>query len=146
MAEAVEAMRAALDAGIPGVLGIHLEGPFISPERKGVHNPAFMRPMEDEDIAIMTSLKKGRTLVTLAPERNGMDAIARLAAAGVLVCAGHTASDYATVMEADPPRAARLHASVQRHAAAWPDAIRAPWARRSTAGTRGAASSSTGIT
>ena len=78
MAEAVEAMRAALDAGIPGVLGIHLEGPFISPERKGVHNPAFMRPMEDEDIAIMTSLKKGRTLVTLAPERNGMDAIARL--------------------------------------------------------------------
>ena len=79
MAEAVEAMRAALDAGIPGVLGIHLEGPFISPERKGVHNPAFMRPMEDEDIAIMTSLKKGRTLVTLAPERNGMDAIARLA-------------------------------------------------------------------
>ena len=100
MAEAVEAMRAALDAGIPGVLGIHLEGPFISPERKGVHNPAFMRPMEDEDIAIMTSLKKGRTLVTLAPERNGMDAIARLAAAGVLVCAGHTASDYETVMEA----------------------------------------------
>jgi N-acetylglucosamine-6-phosphate deacetylase len=65
-----------------------------------VHNPAFMRPMEDEDIAIMTSLKKGRTLVTLAPERNGMDAIARLSAAGVLVCAGHTASDYATVMEA----------------------------------------------
>ena len=38
--------------------------------------------------------------MTLAPERNGMDAIARLAAAGVLVCAGHTASDYETVMEA----------------------------------------------
>ncbi|MFL5193845.1 MAG: N-acetylglucosamine-6-phosphate deacetylase, partial [Microvirga sp.] len=100
MAEAVEAMREALAARIPGVLGIHLEGPFISPERKGVHNPAFMRPMEDEDIAIMTSLREGRTLVTLAPERNGMEAIARLASAGVLVCAGHTASDYETVMEA----------------------------------------------
>ena len=100
MAEAVEAMRAALAARIPGVLGIHLEGPFISPERKGVHNPGFMRPMEEEDIAIMTSLTEGRTLVTLAPERNSMEAIGRLAAAGVLICAGHTASDYATVMEA----------------------------------------------
>ena len=100
MAEAVEAMRAALAARVPGVLGIHLEGPFISPERKGVHDPAFMRPMEEEDIAIMTSLTEGRTLVTLAPERNSLEAIARLSEAGVLVCAGHTASDYATVMEA----------------------------------------------
>jgi N-acetylglucosamine-6-phosphate deacetylase len=100
MVEAVEAMREALAARVPGVLGIHLEGPFISPERKGVHNAAFMRPMEDEDIAIMTSLTEGRTLVTLAPERNSMESIARLAAAGVLICAGHTASDYDTVMEA----------------------------------------------
>jgi N-acetylglucosamine-6-phosphate deacetylase len=100
MMEAVAAMREALAAGVPGVLGIHLEGPFISPERKGAHNPAFMRPMEEEDIAIMTSLKEGRTLVTLAPERNSMESIARLAAAGVLICAGHTASDYDTVMEA----------------------------------------------
>jgi N-acetylglucosamine-6-phosphate deacetylase len=100
MAEAVEAMRGALEAHVPGVLGIHLEGPFISPERKGVHNPAFMRPMEEEDIAIMTSLQEGRTLVTLAPERNSMEAIARLASAGVLICAGHTASGYDTVMEA----------------------------------------------
>jgi len=100
MAEAVEAMRAALAKKVPGVLGIHLEGPFISPERKGVHNPAFMRPMEDEDIAIMTSLAEGRTVVTLAPERNSMEAVARLASAGVLVCAGHTAGDYDIVMEA----------------------------------------------
>jgi N-acetylglucosamine-6-phosphate deacetylase len=100
MAEAMDAMRDALAARIPGVLGIHVEGPFINPERKGVHNPAFMRPMEDEDIAILTSLKAGRTLVTLAPERTGMDAVAHLATAGVLLCAGHTAGDYATIMEA----------------------------------------------
>lgn len=100
MAEAVNAMRDALAARIPGVLGIHLEGPFINPERKGVHNPAFMRPMEDEDIAIMTSLKEGRTIVTLAPECNSMESIARLATAGVLICAGHTAGDYDIVTKA----------------------------------------------
>ncbi|MBA1158763.1 N-acetylglucosamine-6-phosphate deacetylase [Microvirga mediterraneensis] len=100
MAEAVEAMRQALAARVPGVLGIHLEGPFISPERKGVHNPAFIRPLEEEDLAILTALTEGRTLVTLAPERVDMAAIARLAAAGVLVCAGHTAGDYATIVEA----------------------------------------------
>jgi N-acetylglucosamine-6-phosphate deacetylase len=100
MAEAMDAMRDALAARVPGVLGIHVEGPFINPERKGVHNSAFMRPMEEEDIEILTSLKEGRTLVTLAPERTGMDAVARLSSAGVLVCAGHTAGDYATIMEA----------------------------------------------
>jgi len=100
MAEAMAAMRDALAARVPGVLGIHVEGPFINSERKGVHNPAFMRPMEEEDIEILTSLKEGRTLVTLAPERTGMDAVARLSSAGVLVCAGHTAGDYATIMEA----------------------------------------------
>ena len=100
MAEAMDAMRDALAARVPGVLGIHVEGPFINPERKGVHNPAFMRPMEEDDIEILTSLKEGRTLVTLAPERTGMDAVARLSSAGVLVCAGHTAGDYATIMEA----------------------------------------------
>jgi N-acetylglucosamine-6-phosphate deacetylase len=100
MAEAMDAMRDALAARVPGVLGIHVEGPFINPERKGVHNPAFMRPMEEEDIEILTSLKEGRTLVTLAPERTGMDVVARLSSAGVLVCAGHTAGDYATIMEA----------------------------------------------
>jgi N-acetylglucosamine-6-phosphate deacetylase len=100
MSEAVDAMREALAARIPGVLGIHIEGPFINPERKGVHNPAYMRSMEEEDLAILTSLKEGRTLVTLAPERTGMETVARLASAGVLVCAGHTAGDCATIMEA----------------------------------------------
>jgi N-acetylglucosamine-6-phosphate deacetylase len=100
MAEAVAAMRQALSARIPGILGIHVEGPFINPERKGVHNPAYMRPMEDEDVAILTSLSEGRTLVTLAPEKNSLEAVTRLANAGVLICAGHTAGRYDEIMEA----------------------------------------------
>lgn len=100
MAEAIEAVRQALREDVPGILGIHLEGPFINPERKGVHEPAFIRAIEEEDIALLTSLKEGHVVVTLAPERTGMDVIARLCAANVLVCAGHTAGDYATIMEA----------------------------------------------
>jgi N-acetylglucosamine-6-phosphate deacetylase len=100
MAEAVEAAREALNAGVPGVLGVHCEGPFINPERKGVHDPVYMRPIEAEDLRILTSLGTGRTLVTLAPEQVPMEAIQQLATAGVLVSAGHTKADYAVVTEA----------------------------------------------
>ncbi|MBM6593325.1 N-acetylglucosamine-6-phosphate deacetylase [Microvirga pudoricolor] len=100
MAEAFRAAGEALRERVPGVLGIHLEGPFINPERKGVHDPAHMRRIEDEDHAIMTSLTQGKTLVTVAPEWTGIEAVAKLAAAGILVSAGHTAGDHATIMEA----------------------------------------------
>jgi N-acetylglucosamine-6-phosphate deacetylase len=59
-----------------------------------------MRAIADEDIALITSLGAGRTLVTLAPEMVPMDAIAGLAAAGVVVAAGHTAASYETIQEA----------------------------------------------
>jgi N-acetylglucosamine-6-phosphate deacetylase len=100
MAAAVEATRQGLAAGIPGLLGIHLEGPFLNPERKGVHDPKYMRPIENEDFRIMTSLGAGRTMVTLAPEMVPMDAISRLAKAGVIVSAGHTAASYELLQQA----------------------------------------------
>jgi N-acetylglucosamine-6-phosphate deacetylase len=100
MIGAVEAVRAGIEAGLPGLLGIHLEGPFLNPARKGVHDAKFMRPIEDEDIRILTSLGVGRTLVTFAPEMVPMNVIARLTEAGVIVSAGHTRADYATLMQA----------------------------------------------
>ena len=100
MAEAVAATRDALAAGVPGLLGIHLEGPFLNPERKGVHQPKFMRPVEEDDVACMMSLEAGRTLVTLAPEMVSTQTIARLAAAGVIVSAGHTKASYETLQAA----------------------------------------------
>jgi N-acetylglucosamine-6-phosphate deacetylase len=100
MKEAIAAVEAALTAKVPGLLGVHLEGPFLNPARKGVHNPDFMRPLDDADLAVLTSLKGGRTLVTLAPEMVPIDAIRRLAEAGVVVSAGHTKADYHTLMQA----------------------------------------------
>ncbi|HEX7731925.1 MAG TPA: amidohydrolase family protein, partial [Rhodanobacter sp.] len=104
ISDSVETMRAALaaveqafDEGVPGLLGIHLEGPYLAPERKGVHDPKWFHAPGAEELAMLCAPHRGVRLVTLAPERVPHDAIARLAAAGVLVNAGHTAADHATV-------------------------------------------------
>lgn len=94
VARALEAVGAAIAAGIPGVLGIHIEGPFLNVERKGVHDSGKLRGLDEDGIALLTSLKGGRTLVTLAPEMTTPDLIARLAGAGVVVSAGHTNATY----------------------------------------------------
>ena len=54
----------------PGVLGIHLEGPFLSPEKPGVHDPRMLRRPTPEDLALLTAPRKGVTLVTLASRRS----------------------------------------------------------------------------
>ena len=99
-AEAVAAVAVGLAVNLPGLLGIHIEGPFLSVERRGVHAAAMIRRMEPEDLAILMSLGAGRTLVTLAPEKIPPEDIRRLVEAGVIVAAGHTAADYATVRRA----------------------------------------------
>ncbi|QFG24027.1 N-acetylglucosamine-6-phosphate deacetylase [Actinomadura sp. WMMB 499] len=72
------------------VLGVHLEGPFLSEKRKGAHNAAFLTDPAPADIA--TILETGLVkLVTLAPERDGaLDAIRTFTNAGVLVSVGHS--------------------------------------------------------
>jgi len=95
----IAAVDAAIAAGVPGVLGIHIEGPFLNPVRKGIHDETKMRGLDEAAFAILTSLKQGRTLVTLAPESVGVEMIARLAAAGVIVSAGHTNATYATAKQ-----------------------------------------------
>lgn len=94
MREAAEAVRAALAAALPGVRGIHFEGPCLNAERKGVHRADLFRSLDDELFGLYTSPGLGRTVVTLAPERVDAARIGTLADAGVLVCAGHTAGTY----------------------------------------------------
>ena len=73
----------------PEVLGIHLEGPFLSPARPGIHPPAHIRPMTEDDLALLLA-HRGRLLLTLAPEEVSESQIARLAAGGVVLFAGHS--------------------------------------------------------
>jgi N-acetylglucosamine-6-phosphate deacetylase len=93
-------MCAALDAADkaaainPSIAGIHIEGPFISPEKPGVHDPAFIRPPTPRDLELLTAPRRGVTLVTLAPERVPAGFIAALAKAELRVSLGHSMADY----------------------------------------------------
>lgn len=100
MRVAVAAVAAALATGVPGVLGIHLEGPFLSRERRGVHDPKYLHSPDASELRIPESLTRGVTLLTLAPECVAPAAIRELAEHGVIVSAGHSNADYATVRAA----------------------------------------------
>jgi N-acetylglucosamine-6-phosphate deacetylase len=99
-------LRPACDAAVQavarprgGVLGVHLEGPFLSPDRPGVHRAEWMRRPGAADLELLETAarrigRRGRLLVTLAPECVEDADIARLAAAGITVAAGHTAASF----------------------------------------------------
>jgi N-acetylglucosamine-6-phosphate deacetylase len=100
MREAVSAVEQALAEGVPGVLGIHLEGPFLNPQRRGVHDASKFCVIDETGFDIITSLGVGRTLVTLAPELTTPAMIRQLVDAGVIVSCGHSAATYEQTREA----------------------------------------------
>lgn len=100
MERAIEAVRSAIQMRVPGILGIHLEGPFLNAARKGVHAGAKLRALDASAIGLLTSLHEGKTLVTLAPEVTTPDIIRTLADSGVIVSAGHTNATYAEIVTA----------------------------------------------
>jgi N-acetylglucosamine-6-phosphate deacetylase len=87
---AIDAARDAITLPVPGVIGVHIEGPFLSEARKGAHDPAKFRDLDQDAVKLLSSLGVGRTLVTLAPEETTPETIATLARAGVVISAGHT--------------------------------------------------------
>ena len=93
-AEAVAAVREAVAAGTPGILGIHLEGPFLAPARKGAHDPGLIRPMTDADVDALLDTGLRTVLLTVAAEAVSPPQIRRLAAGGVIVSLGHSDASY----------------------------------------------------
>ena len=100
MRAALDAVDAAIAQGVPGILGIHLEGPFLASARKGIHDATLFRAPDADDLLALTAQHRGVVMLTLAPEQVDTATIARLAAAGVRVVAGHTGADYATTRAA----------------------------------------------
>ena len=94
IALALDAVDEAIAAGVPGVVGVHIEGPWLNVARKGIHDPTRFRLLDAGMIALLTRPRRGKVMVTLAPELAHIDDIAALTAAGVLVSAGHTEVGY----------------------------------------------------
>lgn len=88
----IEAAVAAAQANVPGFLGLHLEGPHLDPRRKGAHDPALIRPMTAEDLALICAAARRLPvlMVTLAPGPVSTDQITALTRAGVMVSLGHS--------------------------------------------------------
>jgi N-acetylglucosamine-6-phosphate deacetylase len=93
MSAASSAVSAVLDSE-PGVLGIHWEGPFLSLEKSGVHERRVLRRPNAWHEELITSLRSGVTLVTLAPEQVPDGFIRRLTSKGVRVGLGHSMATY----------------------------------------------------
>lgn len=91
---AIDAVEQAIESGIKEVLGVHLEGPHLSPSRRGAHNADFLRPLGDADIAAVTAPGCGIRLITLSPERTEPGQIRHLTTQGVRVAIGHSAVSY----------------------------------------------------
>ena len=89
LAAALEAAREAAKSA-PGAFGVHVEGPYIDARRKGVHrariHPRHARSRTRDQLI---AAQAGAMVVTLAPAAVGLDLIARLVAAGVIVSLGH---------------------------------------------------------
>jgi N-acetylglucosamine-6-phosphate deacetylase len=95
--EKMKAANAACESLIgkePSVLGLHLEGPYLSPEKAGVHNPNLIRTPTPSDVELLCANRKGALLLTLAPERIPREFIGRIVKSGVHTSLGHSMATY----------------------------------------------------
>lgn len=100
LARAIAAVRQARAEGERGVLGIHIEGPFIDTARKGAHAAEFIRELTDEDVRRIAAADCGAVMLTVAPNRVRPELIQRLADAGVRVSLGHAEASFAAARAA----------------------------------------------
>lgn len=96
-AAAIHAVEAAIAADVPGIIGLHLEGPHLSIARKGAHEARFIRPMTDTDISILLDAARKLPVLkmTLAVENVTPAQIRHLTDAGVIISLGHSEASAA---------------------------------------------------
>lgn len=96
----LEAALAAVDQAPPGILGLHLEGPHLSPQRRGVHDAQPMVPLSDARVERLLAAAAGerRLVVTVAAEQASPGQVRRLVDGGVIVSLGHSDATYEQAM------------------------------------------------
>lgn len=98
--KAIELVKGIKDKGKYEVVGLHIEGPYISLQKKGIHNPKFIRKASESMIAkIIEAGKENVRIVTLAPENTDQKIISKLNAAGIHVAVGHSNATFEEVKE-----------------------------------------------
>ncbi len=85
---------------LPEVLGIHIEGPFLDPARKGAHDPNLIRVLTASDMKWLKGLSCEQILLTVAPNKVSPADIEELAKSGIHVSLGHAEADANDVNEA----------------------------------------------
>ncbi|NLQ17920.1 N-acetylglucosamine-6-phosphate deacetylase [Marinomonas sp. M1K-6] len=101
MSQAHHAVCQALEHKMAGVLGMHYEGPYLNPIRKGVHNESKLRkPTEGTLSTLLDVSRSGKLMVTLAPEQVPEGFIEWLVSEGAIVCIGHSAANYEQARQA----------------------------------------------
>ncbi len=98
----VEAMNKWTPINGARILGIHLEGPYISKEKKGAQNPEYIRKASISEVEEYIKVSQNNLVqITLAPEVDGaLDLIKFLSRRGIVVSLGHSVSDYETAVKA----------------------------------------------
>jgi len=100
MQQAANAIAQAIAAKVPGIIGVHFEGPHLSLAKKGAHLADYIRPISAAEWQILERKDLGQILVTLAPENVSPQDITRMVKLGIKVCLGHTNADFKTAQQA----------------------------------------------
>jgi N-acetylglucosamine-6-phosphate deacetylase len=108
MEQAADAIAKAIAEKVPGIIGIHFEGPHLSVAKKGAHIEEHIRPISLQEWQVLERKDMGQILVTLAPETVNTDDITRMVSLGIKVCLGHSNADFNTTQKALVKRSSQL--------------------------------------
>lgn len=91
---AADVISSALSNQLPGILGVHFEGPHISVPKRGIHNTEYIRELNQKELDIYCRNDLGVKVMTVAPENVSVETIRTLVENQVIVCLGHSDANY----------------------------------------------------
>lgn len=100
MAQAADAIAKAIKEKVPGIVGIHFEGPHLSLAKKGTHCAELIRPISEVEWQVLSRKDIGQVMITLAPETVSAHDITRMVELDIKVCLGHSNADFITAQKA----------------------------------------------